>query len=104
MATPTIAGDVDLGTGKWMLWGVVTLDGSNPTNVDLSAYFSAVEAGFANGTTASTPGDDFTALTCAVSAATLNIYAWNTNGTDPTLTTSTNNDQVIGFVAIGSRA
>lgn len=103
MATPTLSGDVLLPGGKRMVWGVVTLDGSNPTDVALSAYFSAVDVGFANGTATSTPGDDYTAFSCAVSGTTLNIYAWNTNGTDPTLTASTNNDQVVGFVAIGSR-
>ena len=49
-----------------------------------------------------TPADDPSAVTSAVSGTTLNVYAWkNTGGTDPTLVASTDNARLVNWTAWG---
>lgn len=105
MATPTIVGDSMLNSGLRMVYGTVTLDGSNPTNVDLSAYLSGAMFALAAMDGTGAPGDDPNYVTQNVSGTTLNIYAWkNTNSTDPTYVASTDSSRVIGFFAVGASA
>lgn len=101
------AGDVDitadtlLGSGLRLVVGTVTLDGGNPTPVDLSGYLEAVSAGVASLEGASAPGDDPVLVTSAVSTTTLNVYAWLHNGTDPTLSASSDNSRLVNWMAVG---
>lgn len=83
--------------------GTITLDGSNPSSATtgLSTITACAIAQKRN----DTPGDDpvaFTTYTTAV-AGRLDIYAWkNTAGTDPTLVASTDSDDVIDYVCVGT--
>ena len=95
-------------TGDYcLLWGVVQLDGTNPTPVDLSAYVQSIEFGLANIVGVATPGDDPTLVIVdsgyEAGSATLNIEAYKTNGSDPTLVDSTDNSDSIAWFAIGPK-
>lgn len=82
--------------------GTVTLDGSNPTSVDASAFCSSILYGMAEMGGSVAPGDDPSLITCVVNGASLDIYAWkNTGGTDPTLVASTDNARVINYFIVG---
>lgn len=80
--------------------GTATLDGSNPTAVTtgLTTVVSAVVTLKAT----STPGDDPTSFSVGYSGGTLNIYAYKTNGTDPTLVASTDNAATVDWIAVGT--
>lgn len=84
--------------------GEATLDGSNPTPIVTG--LATVEACTATRKSATTPGDDPVAFTVdyggGVTAGTVNLYAWKTDGTDPTLIASTNNSAVVSWIAIGT--
>jgi hypothetical protein len=85
-----------------MLGGTVTLDGSNATPVALASYLRQVKGAVVSMEGSSTPGDDPSAVTSAVTGTTLNVYAWkNTSGTDPTLVASTDNARLVNWLAWG---
>ena len=106
------AGDVTIGgsyldwhgfLGKGVVAGKVQLDGGNPTPIDLSAYFTSVEAAVVSMDGSVAPADDPSLITHAISGTTVDVYAWkNTGGTDPTLVASTNNSAVVGWIAVGT--
>jgi hypothetical protein len=81
--------------------GEVTLDGSNPTVVTVSGM-TAISSVQLTLKKSSTPGDDPTSFSYDTSGTTLNIYAYKTDGTDPTLVASTNSTAVVGWVAYGT--
>jgi|SRR5581483_4523265 len=85
--------------GIRIVTGTVQLDGGNPTPINLSAYGVQCLGGVVSIRNASAPGDDPVVVTCNPSSATLNVYAWKTDGTDPTLVASTDNAVVVDFVA-----
>ena len=91
-----------------MVWGTVTLDGSNPTPVLLSGYLSAVDAAVVSMEGSVAPGDDPTSVTSAISGATVNVYAWKhtTGGAagNPTVIASTENTRLVNWFAIGPKA
>ena len=80
--------------------GEVTLDGSNPTPVTVSGITTITSASVSLKAT-STPGDDPTQFSVSWSGNTLSIYAYKTDGTDPTLIASTNSSAVVSWVAVG---
>lgn len=82
-------------------YGTVTLDGSNPTPV--ATGLSKVLGGVACIKATTALGDDPVAVSVGYSGTdgTLNLYAWKTDGTDPTLVASTNNTATINWVAWG---
>jgi len=82
--------------------GEVTLGGSNPTVVDTG--LTRVLGASACLKAAVTPGDDPVLVTVDYSPAlegVLHIYAWKHNGSDPTLTASTNNTAGVAWTAFG---
>ena len=81
--------------------GEAALDGSNPTPVDFSAFFStAVVAVVVNLAGATTPGDGTRLVTYSVSGKTVNFYAWKAAAADPTLEASTGTD-TFSYVVVG---
>lgn len=84
-----------------LMWGTVTLGGTNPTPVALAGYVTALDFGVANIIATSTPGDDPVLVCTSVSTTTLNIEAYKNNGTDPTLLDSTDSSTVIAWFAAG---
>lgn len=104
----TIVGDIipDVGgsTGDYrLLWGTVVLDGTNPTPVTLTNYVQSIDFGVANIVATASPGDDPIVVCVSTSAAVLNIEAYKTDGSDPTLVDSTNNTVSIAWFAIGPK-
>ena len=102
------AGDVVLTcdcrvAGLRFLGGTVTLDGTNPTPIQLSAYVSSVLMAQATMQGSTTPGDDPDGQpTLVITGTLLDLYAWkNTSGTDPTLVASTDNARLFYWFAIG---
>ena len=91
--------------GNRFMAGTVTLDASNPTPVDLSAYMSRLNCGVAQVSGTGAPGDDPNLVTTNVTAASalLDIYAWKHIDTvsDPTLVASTDNARVVDWFALG---
>lgn len=100
-----IVRDVKIGQGAGvprLVFGTVTLDGSNPTPVALSDLLSAIDAAVVNLGGTAAPGVDPTQLSSDISGATLNVYAWKvTSAMDPTLIASTDNSRAVHFMAIG---
>jgi hypothetical protein len=101
---PPAASVLALASGKKMAWGEVTLDGSNPTPIVTG--LATVEACTVALKAAATPGDDPTSFSVnyggAVTAGSVNLYAYKTDGTDPTLVPSTNNAAVVSWIAVGT--
>ena len=87
--------------GYRVVFGLVTLDGSNPTPVALAPYLGTIKGAVVSLQTAAIPGDTLMGATVGVTGTTLNIYAHATNGTDPTPTASTVNSSDVAFVAWG---
>ena len=83
--------------------GTVVLDGSNPTSI--ATGLSAIIACTVQDVTSTAPGDDpnsFTVITTGT-AGQLDIYAWkNASGTDPTQVASTDSNNLINFVCVGT--
>lgn len=84
-----------------LIIGTVTLDGGNPTPVVLANYVTAIDAAVVSIEGAGAPGDDPVQVTSAISTTTLNVYAWLHDGTDPTLTASSDNSRLVNFIAFG---
>lgn len=82
--------------------GTATLDGSNPTPV--TTGLDTIIAATVSLKATSTPGDDPTTFSVGYSGGTLNIYAYKTDGTDPTLVASTNNTATVDWIAVGYSA
>ncbi|MEW6129595.1 MAG: hypothetical protein AB1757_21320 [Acidobacteriota bacterium] len=82
-----------------VLGGTVLLDGANPVSVvtGLTTIFGATASILKN----SSPGDDPVQVTVTFSGGNLEIFAWKTDGSDPTLIASTNNTETVSWVAIG---
>ena len=91
--------------GVRFLCGTITLDGANPTPVDLSAYVSSVLSGVVclQGSTAT--GADPNQVSCVVNGTALDIYAWKvtTGGAsgNPTEVASTDSARLVHYFAIG---
>jgi hypothetical protein len=99
---PITLAPTTLGNEAKLFAGEVTLDGSNPTNIDTG--LRGIVAAEVTQKTAVAPGDDPSAFTVTYSESSgiLSVHAWrNTGGTDPTLIASTNNTAVISVVAVG---
>lgn len=79
--------------------GTATLDGSNPTPV--TTGLSTIVAATVSLKATATPGDDPTSFSVGYSGGTLNIYAYKTDGTDPTLVASTNSSATVDWIAVG---
>jgi hypothetical protein len=81
--------------------GETALDGSNPTPA-VTGLTTIVAAVLTNKRTTA-PGADPHIFTYGTSGGTLNIYAWKPTGAgDTALIASTDADDVIGWIAIGT--
>lgn len=93
-----------VGDGYAVARGEVTLDGSNPTviatGLDTVVAFACLEK------KATSPGDDPIGFSCdyggSVADGSVELYAWKTDGTDPTWVASTNSSAVISWIAVGT--
>lgn len=89
--------------GKTTVFGTVTLDGSNPTPIDLSAELATIDFALVTFEASVAPGLDPTLVTHAISGQTLNVYAWKpTAAGDTALVASTNNTDEVAFMAVGN--
>lgn len=87
---------------QWrMAIGSKVLDGSNPSSVTTGLTTITV-CNVTNRINVS-PADDVVSLTTQTDAIAgrLDIYAWGTNGTDPTLVASTNSTTTIDWLCVG---
>lgn len=86
-----------------MTTGIVRLDGSNPTSVNMNPL-ATIDGCSVTIRKTSTPGDDPVAVTAehAATAGQLDVYAWKTDGADPTLTASTDSATFVEYVCGGS--
>lgn len=91
-------------SGVKVATGEVTLDGSNPTPIVTG--LATVTGCTVTLKQTGAPGDDPVTFTVnyggGVTAGTVNLYAWKTDGTDPTLVASTNSTAVVSWVALGT--
>ncbi len=78
--------------------GEADLDGSNPTPVATGLHRILAVALTLKGS--ATPGDSTMCLTYTVTGGTISVYAWKTNGSDPTLIASTGTE-TFSWSAIG---
>lgn len=81
--------------------GRTALDGANPTSV--TTGLSALASCTVIGERSSAPADEYVTFTVirTTVAGRLDIYAWTTNGTDPTLTASVASD-VVNYICVGT--
>ena len=79
--------------------GEIALDGSNPTPVATGLTTVVSFHAMLKGTAA--PGDSTSVLSADISGATVNVYAWKTDGTDPTFIASTGTETIY-WSAIGT--
>jgi len=79
--------------------GSATLDGSNPTPVAHGLTTCTSFVATLKGT--ATPGDSTSVLTANINGANVDVYAWKTDGSDPTFVASTGTE-VFYWVATGS--
>ena len=93
--------------GLHFVWGTVTLDGANPTPVELSGYVSSVQIGVATLQGSVATGADPNQLTAVANGTALDIYAWKvtTGGAagNPTEIASADNARLVNWLAIGPR-
>ena len=91
--------------GARLIVGTVTLDGSNPTPIELSGYLAAVDMAVVSMDGSVAPGADPSAVTSAVSGTVVNVYAWKATtagaGGNADLVASTNNARLVSFFAVG---
>lgn len=83
--------------------GTITLDGTNPSSA--TTGLAVILSCQVTDKRSTTPGDDPSWLTTATAATAgqLDVYAWkNTGGTDPTLVASTDADDTVDWICIGS--
>ena len=98
----TIAGWHGL-IGKTIVVGTVTLDGGNPTAIDLSANFKSIQWAQVSFERTDAPALDPVLVTHAISGQTVNVYAWkHTTVDNPTLIASTDSTEEIAFIAVGT--
>lgn len=93
---------VGVAAGKKLAFSAapVALDGSNPTSVAHGLTTCASACAQLVGSAA--PGDNTSVLTCVITGANIDVYAWkNTGGTDPTLVASTGTE-TFNWIAAGT--
>lgn len=87
-----------------LIVGTVTLDGGNPTPIDLSGYLSSIYAAVVALEGSGAPGADPSAVSSGISTTTVNVYAWKITAVgDATLIASTDNARLVNFIAIGKK-
>ena len=89
-------------TSAMVRTGTVTLDGSNPSSA--TTGLSVIESCTVTAQTATAPGDRFVMFTLqtTASAGRVDVYAWTTDGSDPTLAASTVVGDVVRYVCVGT--
>ena len=88
--------------GSRLIVGTVTLDGANPTPIELSGYLASVDMAMVSMDGSVAPGLDPSAVTSSVSGTVVNVYAWKVTGAgDTTLIASANNARLVSFFALG---
>lgn len=81
--------------------GTITLDGSNPSSA-ATGLTTVVACNVDGPAAAGVPGDDPMGASPFINSTSIDIYAWGTNGTDPTPVPSTNNSAVFYWICIGT--
>ena len=79
--------------------GVGTLDGTNPTAI--ATGLTTVTSFVATLKGSAAPGDSTMVLTATVSGGTASVYAWKTDGSDPTLIASAGTEEFF-WIAVGT--
>lgn len=105
--TPTLASAAGVpyvggvAAGYKLARGTITLDGSNPSTAasGLTTIISCTVDGPA---AAAIPGDDPMGAVPFINSTNLDVYAWKTDGTDPTPVASTNNAAVFYWTCVGT--
>jgi hypothetical protein len=105
LAAAVAAPTAGVAAGYKVARGEVTLDGTNPTPIVTG--LATVVACAVTDKRATAPGLDPTHFTVdyggGVTAGTVNLYAWKPTGSgDATLIASTDNDDVVSWIAIGT--
>lgn len=99
---PLSAANVMYSVGSYKLArGTITLDGSNPSSA-ATGLVSIVSCSVDGPAAAAIPGDDPISAQPFINGTSLDIYAWGTNGTDPTPVASTNNTAVFYWICVGT--
>lgn len=95
---PYVAG---VAAGYKLARGTITLDGSNPSSA-ATGLTTVVSCNVSGPAAAAIPGDDPMGATPFINTTNLDIYAWKTDGSDPTPVASTNNTAVFYWVCLGT--
>lgn len=86
-------------SGYALARGEAALDGGNPTTV--ASGLATIIAAVATLKGTATPGDSTAVLTVNINGTNIDVYAWKTNGTDPTFIASTGTESFY-WIAIGT--
>lgn len=80
--------------------GTITLDGSNPSTATISDFTTILNCTVSY-KAAAIPGDDPLGVSATWATNVLSIYAWKTDGVDPTPVASTNNSAIYAYICVG---
>lgn len=89
--------------GAWKFAaGSITLDGTNPSSA--TTGLATIVACTVTDNRATAPGDEVSTFTTgtAATAGQLDVYAWVGSATDPTLAASTDSNDVVDYICIGT--
>lgn len=81
--------------------GTITLDGANPSSA-ATGLATVVSCNVSGPAAAAIPGDDPMGATPFINTTNLDIYAWKTDGADPTPAASDNATAVFYWVCVGT--
>ena len=100
-ANATLATSATAGAWKFAA-GTVTLDGTNPSSA--TTGLATIVACAVMDKRATAPADEVSTFTSATGAVAgrLDVYAWVGSATDPTLAASTDADDTIDWICIGT--
>ena len=88
--------------GLRLIVGTVTLDGGNPTPIQLSGLVRSLDMAVVSMDGTAAPAADPSAVTSVINGTAIDVYAWKITGVgDATLIASTNNARLVSFMALG---
>lgn len=92
---------VGAAAGYKLARGAITLDGTNPSSA-ATGLTTIVACTVSGPAAAAIPGDDPLSATPYINGTSLDLYAWKTDGMDPTPIASTDNAAVFYWICLGT--
>jgi hypothetical protein len=103
VSSGTVAGAYVAGVGASykIARGAITLDGTNPSSA-ATGLTTIVACTVSGPAAAAIPTDDPMGAVAFINTTSIDLYAWKTDGTDPTPVASTNSTAVFYWICVGT--